>query len=67
MNSLAVLSQSFSGAQLFMGDALHGPQSSPVLPAIAALQKGALGGTEFCCIEISRSRYPLVGAESTFC
>lgn len=50
-----------------MGDALHGPQSSPVLPAIAALQKGALGGTEFCCIEISRSRYPLVGAESTFC
>lgn len=42
MNSLAVLSQSFSGAWLFMGDSLHGPQSSPFLPVIAVLQKGGL-------------------------
>lgn len=54
MNSLAVLSQSFSRAWLFMWDSLHGPQLNPVLPVIAILQRVTLGiklGMEFCCIE----------------
>lgn len=42
INSLAVLSQSFSRAWLFMGDSLHGPQLNPVLPVIAILQRVAL-------------------------
>lgn len=65
MNSLAALSQSFSGAWLFMGDSLHGPQLSPVLAVIAISQRVALCKTRHGVLLHWNScpRYPLVSAK----
>lgn len=65
MNSLAVLSQSFSRAWLFTGDSLHGTQLNPVLPVIAILQRVALCKSRYGVLLHWRKYpwYPLVRAK----